>query len=54
MMLKSQEGTGRSLCAGLTCCLSPSAPEPAHQDVLPAEPAAVPASSQVRPQVPYP
>lgn len=46
-------GTG-SLCAGPTPDLpsvSPSAPEPTLQDVLPAEPAALPASSQVCPQI---
>ena len=43
-----------SVCWSDLLSVSSSAPEPAHQDVLPAEPAAVPASSQVRPQVPHP
>ena len=36
------------LCAGLTCSLTlPSAPEHTHQEVLSAEPTAMPAPSQV-------
>ena len=35
------------MCWSDLLSVSPSDPEPAHQDVLPAEPAAVPAPSQV-------